>query len=148
MAEFRFQLATLLRLRQTARDECRLRLAEARRNEEDLRDRLTRLADERKRLQSRRRRAAPTGDVDVDGVVEIERYAAMLDSEESRLNTRLTTLAGEIDLHRQSLLKADREAQSLEKLRDKQLHRHRREENRKEEKLQNETALAVQSLGR
>ncbi len=46
MAEFRFRLATLLRLRETTRDECRVLLAEACRADEELLDQLTHLGME------------------------------------------------------------------------------------------------------
>lgn len=140
MAEFRFQLATLLRLRQAARDDCRLRLAEAHRDDEDLHDRLTRLGDEHKRLRGRRRRATVPGDMDVDGIIETERYMALLGSEEDRLKLRRESLAGEIEQRRQALVKADQDAQSLEKLRERQMLRYRREQNRSESKQLDEIA--------
>ena len=141
MPEFRFRLATLLRLRQSVRDECRLRLAESQRVDEDLRDRLRRLDAERKRLQGRRRRSAGPGKVDVEGIVEVERYTSVLRSEEERLQRRRETLGVEIQQRRQSLLKADQDARSLEKLRERHLLRHRREEWRRESKQLDEVAL-------
>ena len=140
MPEFRFRLATLLRLRQSVRDEFRLRLAESQRADEDLRDRLTRLDAERRQLQGRRRRAGP-GEVDVDRIVEVERYTSVLRSEEERLQQRRETLAVEIQQRRQSLLKADQDARSLEKLRERHLLRHRREQWRRESKQLDEVAL-------
>jgi len=141
MAEFRFRLATLLRLRQTARDQCRLRLAEAQRADEDLRDRLARLEAERKRLQGERRRCGGPGAVDVGRLVEVDRYVSVLRDEEDRLRRRRQTLAAEIRQRRQALLKADREARSLEKLCDRHRLRHRREEERRESKQLDEVAL-------
>lgn len=143
MAEFRFQLETLLRLRQAARDDCRRRLEESHREDEDLRDRLARLADERRRLSGRLRRATASGELDVDGIIEIERYISVLGSEEKRLESRRETLAAEIEQRRRTLVKADQDAKGLEKLRQRQLIVHRRKENRNEVKLHDEMALAA-----
>ncbi|MBN1396005.1 MAG: flagellar export protein FliJ [Pirellulales bacterium] len=133
MSEFRFKLAALLMLRQSARDECRLLLAESLRADDDLRDRLERLEAEAARMQGRRR-AASTGQVDVERVVETERYAALLESEKERLRRRREALAVEIERGRDALLKADQEVRGLEMLRERQLLRHRREQQRRESK--------------
>ncbi len=141
MPEFQFRLATLLRLRQSARDECRQRLAEAQCADEDLRDRLARIAAEKQRLHGRGRRCGGPGTVDVDRLTEIERYAAVLRDDAERLRQRREALAVEIQQRRHALLKADQDARSLEKLQDRHRLRHRREAERRESKQLDEAAM-------
>jgi flagellar export protein FliJ len=141
MADPRFQLATLLRLRESTRDECRARLAEAQRTDQELLDQLTRLGIEQQHVQEECRKAAGPGDVALDRLVEAHRYAVSLRTREEELKQRRQTLAAEIQRRRQALLKADQDVQILEKLRDRRLERHRVEEGRKEAKQIDEAAL-------
>jgi len=141
MPEPRFRLATLLRLRESARDECRARLAEAHKADQEIIDQLTRLGLEQQQVQEECRKAAGPGDVDLDRLVEAHRYVVSLRTREEELRQRRQTLAAEIQQRRQALLKADQDVQMLEKLRDRRLERHRLEEERQEAKQIDETAL-------
>lgn len=141
MAEFRFRLATLLRVRETARDECRVSLADAQRADEELRDQLARLGEIRLGLQEECRKAAEPGSLDVERLAESHRYDAALRVEEDGLRRRRETLAAEIEQRRQAVLAADRDVRVLEKLRERRLQRHRIEEGRQESKLLDEAAL-------
>jgi flagellar protein FliJ len=141
MPEPRFRLATLLRLRESTRDQCRARLAEAHRADEEIVEQLTRLAVERQQVQSECRKAAGPGDVQVGRLVEAHRYTLSLRAREDELHKRRQTLAAEIQRRRQELLKADQDVQVLEKLRDRRLQRHRIEEERKQSKQIDEAAL-------
>jgi len=141
MPEPRFRLATLLRLRESTRDECRARLAEACGADQKLIDQLTRLGMEQQRVQDECRKAAGPGDVDVGRLVEAHRYTLSLRAREEELRQRRQTLAAEIQRRRQALLKADQDVQVLEKLRDRRLQRHRLEEERQEAKQIDEAAL-------
>jgi flagellar export protein FliJ len=141
MPEFRFRLEKLLRLRQGTRDQRRLRLAEAQRADEELRGQLVRLAAEQDRLQGQCRQAAAPGAVDLDRLVEADRYAAVLRGEEAELHRQRETLAAEIQTRRDTLLQADREVRTLEKLRDRQQQRYRQEEQRRESKLLDERGM-------
>jgi flagellar FliJ protein len=141
MPEFRFRLEKLLRLRQGTRDQCRLRLAEAQRADEELRGQLVRLAAEQDRLQGQCRQAVAPGAVDLDRLVEANRYAAVLRGEEAELHRQRETLAAEIQTRRDTLLQADREVRTLEKLRDRQQQRYRQEEQRRESKLLDERGM-------
>jgi flagellar protein FliJ len=141
MPEPRFRLATLLRLRESTRDECRARLAETQRTDQELLDQLTRLGMEQQRGQSECRKAAGPGNVNVDRLVEAHRYAVSLHTRKEELKQRRQTLAIEIQHRRQALLTADQDVQVLEKLRDRRLERYRVEEGRKQAKQIDEAAL-------
>ena len=141
MSEPRFQLATLLRLRESTRDECRAQLAESHRADQALIDQLTRLDIEQQQVQEECRKAVAPGSVDVDRLVEAHRYAVSLRIREQELNRQRQTLAAEIQRRRQALLKADQDVQVLEKLRNRRIERHRLEEERQQSKQIDEAAL-------
>jgi flagellar FliJ protein len=141
MPEFRFRLETLLRLRQAARDQCRLRLAESQRADEELRRRLAGLGKEQERLHEHCRRAAGPGAIDNERLIEADSYAAVLRREQAELRRQRETLAGEIQTRRDVLLQADRDARVLEKLRDRQHERHRQDQQRRESKQLDESAM-------
>ena len=143
MAEFKYRLETLLRLRQSARDECRLKLTESHRADEAIGRRMARLDDERQCLRNRQRLAATPGEVNVNARLEADRYAALLGAEAERLARQRESLAVEIERRRRSLVEADRDARGLEKLRERQLFRHRREASRSESKRLDEIAMQM-----
>ena len=141
MPKFHFRLATLLRLRETARDERRVQLAEAQQADVDLQHRLARLDAEQQQLQHECRAAAGPGAVDLSRLVEAQQYASALRAQAEELTRQRQTLAAEIDRRRQSLLEADRDVRTLEKLRENQSQAHRQQEDRQEGKRLDEAAL-------
>jgi flagellar FliJ protein len=140
MAKFKFRLATLLRLREATRDERRAELAEAYRADDVLREHLDRLGEELGRLQAECRQVAGPGTVDVDRLVEVQRYEVTLRAQQNRLAGQREAVGAEIDRRRQALLAADRDVRLLEKLREKQARRHHQEEHRREVKQLDEVA--------
>lgn len=139
MARFHFRLATLLRLRELAREERRTQLAEVLRLLDQMRERQTAigsLLEEAQKLQ-----AAPPGMVDVDRLLNATRYELVLRSELRQLELQETTLAAEIDKRRQALIAAERELRTLELLRDTQQQRHQAEEESRLQKELDEIAV-------
>ncbi len=145
MARFHFRLATLLRLRETVRDERRMQLAETERAQAELQARLAELESQRQQLQHECRTAAGPGEVDLPRLVEAHQYAAALRAQQTELLQQRQALAVEIDRRRQGLLEADRDVQTIEKLRENQWQAHRREEERQEAKQLDEAALQAAS---
>lgn len=145
MAEFQFRLATLLRLREAARDERRIALAEACRDDETLAAQLEKIDAELHRVQTECREAAMPGEINVNRMIESQRYLASLRSREKNFEDRRQELAAEIDRRRQTLVEADRNVQILDKLRERLQERHRMEEERKEAKHLDEIALRAVS---
>jgi flagellar export protein FliJ len=148
MARFHFRLATLLRLRETARDQRRLQLAEAERADAVLRTQLAELGARQRQLQDECRAAAAAGEVDLPRLVEAHRYAAALREQAAELEQERRTLAAEIDRRRQTLVEADRDVRTLEKLRESQRQAHRREEERQEARQIDEAARGTAAAGR
>ncbi|MBN2579312.1 MAG: flagellar export protein FliJ [Pirellulales bacterium] len=149
MPKFHFRLATLLKLRQAERDQRRRELSEALRADDVLQEQLRVVHAEEQWLKNQCRKAAGPGAVDVDCLLEAQRYEWTLRIQERRLTEQKAQLAEEIERRRAALVAADREVKILEKLRDHQAERHRQEENRRDIKQLDEIAQrrAVAVLG-
>jgi flagellar protein FliJ len=141
MAPFHFRLATLLKLRETARDQRRSELAESQRADAELQERIEQLRGEQERLQAECRAAAGPGAVDLPRLVEGRQYAAVLRARQDELARQRAALAVEIRQRRQALVEADREVRVLEKLRENRRQMHQQEESRKEAKRLDDAAL-------
>jgi flagellar protein FliJ len=140
MAKFKFRLTTLLKLREATRDERRAELAEAYRADDILVERLRQIHDELKGIGEACRKAIGPGAVNVDLLIESQRYEVLLRSYEKQTLQQRELLAQEIERRREALLVANREVRVLEKLREHQLEQHREEENRRDIKRLDEIA--------
>ena len=143
MPPFHFRLSTLLKLRETTRDECRVHLADARRADAELQHREECLAAEQNQLQRDCRTAAGPGAVDLRRLIDAQRYACTLRHQEEELHRQRETLAAEIDRRREAVIEADRDVQSLEKLRDHQADAHRQAAHRQDGKRLDERAVQM-----
>jgi flagellar protein FliJ len=141
MKKFQFRLESLLRIRESERDRCRLELAECRRTEEELRRRLSKLRGQRDRLQQECRKAAGPGELDVDWLAEAHCYASTLLEKETELLRRMNALAENIERRRDALVQAERKVQMLEKLRERRRQDDCRERERQDAKSLDEIAL-------
>ena len=139
MAKFAFRLATLLRLREATRDDRRAHLAEALRAQEILAERRQTLNDELRELQSRQR-SGSFGHLNVDALIDAQRYTAVLQSQMKQADEQSAIVAAEIERRRQSLTLADRDVRVLERLRAKQVERHRQQQSLQEVKQLDEVA--------
>ena len=141
MAKFKYRLATLLRLRESARDERRTQLAQADRAEAMVRQEQARLAKESAELSARIRAAAGAGEVHVDCLLDAQRFDLVLKARHHELAQQRRQVEAEIQRRRQALVEANREVQVLEKLRQRQRARWQEEENRREVKRLDEVAV-------
>jgi len=140
MARFLFRLTALLHLRESRRDECRARLAEAYRIDEVLKGQLDGLGRELEALREFCRRKASPGSVDIDQLVEAQRYELVARAQQDTIARQREAVTAEIERRRQALVEADREVRVLEKLRQRQIEQHRREEELREAKRLDEVA--------
>jgi flagellar protein FliJ len=138
--KFKFRLATLLRMREATRDQRRGALAEAYRVDELLRRQLDATGNELEQLKGHCRRAVGPGEVDVDRLVEAQRYELTLRRQQAHVLGQREVVAGEIERRRQALIEADREVRVLEKLREKQADAHRCAEEYREARRLDEVA--------
>jgi flagellar FliJ protein len=132
MTTFRFRLATLLRLRESTRDERRLELARAYQADDLLRREEERVNEDLAGLTNLVRQAAGPGPVDVDGLLEAQRFEIVLTAQRQHLARQREMVRAEIERRRQALVEANRDVQVLERLRQRQADRHRDEENRRD----------------
>lgn len=132
MSRPKFRLATLLKLRESVRDQRRTRLAEALRAEQVIVGRRASVAAELDALMRECREAAQPGEVDLDRLLVARRYEAALRVEDRDLAKKHEALRGEIDRRRDALVEANRSVRVLELLREKQQRDHLEKEARLE----------------
>ncbi|MBX7169193.1 MAG: flagellar export protein FliJ [Pirellulales bacterium] len=131
MARFRFRLQTLLHLREAARDERRTALGEALAAEAVLLERRAEI-DAQLQAQHELAQTRGLGPLDVDALLNIERYEMLLRAERQLLEKQLRSVQEEIEVRRAALAEADRQVRILERLRETQQDRFEHEARRLE----------------
>ena len=137
---FKFRLATLLRLRETARDERSVELAEARRAEESIQKQIAYVAHELNSVQAEYRRAVGPGIVDLDRLAEAGRWEFALRARQEKLRQQLEAAAAEIERRQREFADAHRDVRVLENLRKRWAGQHRRVNARQAAKQLDEVA--------
>lgn len=132
MAKFKFRLTTLLRLREETRDQRRAELAEAYHADDLLHEQIQEADQALSDLLDQCRKAAGPGVVNIDRLVAAGRYELTLRARKKELDGQRERVVAEIERRRQMLVEANREVRVLEKLRETQARRHRKEEGRLE----------------
>ncbi len=140
MAKFQFRLSTLLKIREAARDRRRSALAQAYQAEAILREKGEGLSDQVAQLRRQYRQAAQPGTLQVDRLVERQRYDLVLRAEQNQSQQQLRQLEEEIERRRIALVEADRDVRVLETLREKKKRAHEMREYRQEVKQLDEVA--------
>lgn len=140
MATFHFRLATLLRLREADRDERRAQLADAQQAEAIVAARISEIDREIGLIRQLGQHAMAPGKVDVDQLLDMQRYDAQLKLERIAAEDQRGKIAQEVERRLERAIAADREVRILEKLRETQLAKHRSEEEKVEQKRFDELA--------
>jgi flagellar export protein FliJ len=140
MTKYKFQLETLRRMRIAHRDQQRAALADGFRAEEVLAERRAALGEEQASLRALQRVALTDARLDVNHLLEVQRYEMVLKAEESQLSEQADRLAIEVERRRQSVVEAERAVRALDKLDARRREQHRRESQRLENKLLDEVA--------
>jgi flagellar FliJ protein len=140
MAKYKFRLATLQKVREARRDRERAALAEAFQAEEVLAERRGVLAAEADELRALQQSAVCAHVLDVNRLLEAQRYELVLKAQGSELAKQEMLLAAETERRRQQLIEADREVRVLERLNERHLRVHQRQEQRAEVKQLDEVA--------
>ena len=138
--KFTFRLATLLKLRESTRDERRNHLALAYRAETMVLEELERVDGDMKSLRRRVQAAVRPGEIDVDILINAQRFELVLKSRKQHAVQQQELVKSEIERRRQSLVEADREMKILEKLRERHHERWQAEENLQDIKRLDEIA--------
>src|SRR4051794_2749576 len=121
MATFHFRLATLLRLREAERDERRAQLADAQQAEAIVAARVGEIDREIGLIRHLGQLATAPGKVDVDQLLDMQRYDAQLKLERIAAEDQRQKIAQEVERRLERAIAADREVRILEKLRETQL---------------------------
>jgi len=137
---FRFRLHTVLDLRRAERDERRSELAKALRAAEVLADRRRQLADEMNDNQQLARKISAPGSGNVDRMVHVHRYEAILKGTLTQLLIQEKQIAAEVERRTLVLIEADRQVRVLEKLEERQRGEYLRGQERLEMKQLDEAA--------
>jgi flagellar protein FliJ len=146
MATFKFRLTTLQRLREVERDDRRSQLADALQAERIIQERIDELDQEADAVRQMVKRAAGPGKLNVDQIMNSQRYEAQLRAERVSAEDRRQLILQEIERRREALAHADREVRILEKLREHQWDNFRKDEQKKEQRLFDEMANRVTAM--
>ena len=140
MSKYTFRLETLRRVRQARRDEQRLALAAAFQAGELLHVRQVELSAEQSELRALQRSAASGQFLDVNRLLEAQRYELVLKSRDQEIANQRALLETETERRRQALVEADRDVRALDLLDERQRREHVRQARRAEHKQHDETA--------
>jgi len=138
----RFRLAALLRLRLAERDQRRLDLAKALRAVQILQQQQAEAVGEEAQWLAQVRSLLAPGPTDLDAVLAMYRYAAVLRGRLQQLASQLAEVQREAQRRRMALVEADRQVRVLEKLAQRQAQAERNQALRREAQRLDEAALA------
>src|SRR6478752_8427830 len=130
MAKYKLRLETLQKVREANRDQQRASLAEAFRAEQVLAENRAELVAEEGELQELRRSAGDGKYLDVNRLLEAQRYELLLKAQSQELAKQAILLAAETERRRQLLVEADRDVRALELLDDRHRAAHQRDAQR------------------
>ena len=148
MSKYRFRLETLQKVRKAHRDQQRASLAEAFRAEQVLAENRAQLVIEEQEVRELKRSASEGQYLDVNRLVEAQRYELVLKAQSHELAKQAMLLAAETERRRQILVEADRELRALELLDERHQRAHAIEEQRAEAKRLDEAATQRWRLAR
>ncbi|MCC9605675.1 flagellar export protein FliJ [Blastopirellula sp. JC732] len=141
MADFRFRLATFLKLKIAARDQRQAELMEVL----SIQDQLTREQEETEEMLKQTileaRQGCSIGRMNVDSLIVAQREMNHLRAVIAHKRSLQKKLAPHIEQRRTALLEAEKEVRSLEKLRERQEKRFHTEQERRESLQMDEIAL-------
>jgi flagellar export protein FliJ len=131
---FQFRFSRLLRLRENVRNECRQNLATAQKAEDVIQTRVHAINNTLTDLRSQAQAASRPGQIDIDRLLNADRYEATVAAQLQTALQQRKTAAAEVEHRREELIESDREVKTLEKLHQHQAARHGLAENRREVK--------------
>lgn len=138
MAKYKFRLETLQKVREARRDENRALLAEAFRAEQILAENRAELVIEGEALRELQRSAVAGKYLDVNQLLEAQRYELLLKARSQELAKQAIMLEAETERRRQILVESDREVRVLEHLDERHQREFTQEQQRRETKLLDE----------
>jgi flagellar FliJ protein len=140
MAKYKFRLKTLQQVREVHRNQQRASLAEAFRAEQVLAENQAELTAEERELRELQRSATEGQYLDVNRLLEAQRYELLLKAQSQELAKQAVLLAAESERRRQTLVEADREVRVLELLDERHRRAHDLDAQREETKRLDDVA--------
>ena len=140
MPKYRFRLETLEKLRIAERDERRAALADGYRAEQILAEQRQAVAEEAATLRESQRAALTAPYLNINQLVEAQRYDMVIHAQQSALKQQADRLAVEIERRRLAVVEADRAVRVLDKLDERRRTEHRQEAERAQYRLLDEIA--------
>ncbi|GIW90564.1 MAG: hypothetical protein KatS3mg109_0996 [Pirellulaceae bacterium] len=140
MTHKKFRLGTLLKLRQMERDQARQRYLQAVRAQEILQQQIQQLDQQRAFHAEAARHSHAPGPVDVDRLLEQDRYGMVLEQQRRHAQGQLEQISTVVSSRQQEWAAAQQRVKMLEKLRERKEAERRRQESRQEQKRLDEMA--------
>jgi flagellar export protein FliJ len=140
MAQYKFRLETLQKVREATRDEHRASLAESFRAEQILAESRAEVVAEADALRALQRSASAGRYLDVNRLLEAQRYELLLKARSEELAKQAILVAAETERRRQVLVESDREVRVLDKLDERKRHEFMLAQHRLETKQLDEVA--------
>jgi flagellar export protein FliJ len=140
MSKYRFRLETLEKLRIAERDQRRAALADGYRAEQILVDQRMALAAESAALRESQRTALASPYMNINQIVEAQRYDSVLYAQQNLLKEQAARLAVEVERRRLAVVEADRAVRVLDKLDERRRDEHRKQQERAEHRQLDEIA--------
>jgi flagellar export protein FliJ len=140
MSKYRFRLETLEKLRIAERDQRRAALADGYRAEQILVDQRMALAAESAALRESQRTALASPYMNINQIVEAQRYDSVLYAQQNLLKEQAARLAVEVERRRLAVVEADRAVRVLDKLDERRRDEHRKQQERVEHRQLDEIA--------
>ena len=140
MAKFNYRLKTLHKLREIHRDEMQAKLTEATQAQVLLQQEIENVRQEANNLEASHRNLLSHSQADINQLLEFQRYLSVLRAQEATMLGQAEILEAESQRRRQTLVEASRDVRVLEKLRERQLAEHKKDELRAETKELDEIA--------
>ncbi|TWT39416.1 flagellar export protein FliJ [Blastopirellula retiformator] len=141
MADFRFRLATYLKLKIAARDQRQAELMEVLSIQDQLTQEMQETEEQLKQTVLEARDGCSIGRMNVDNLIVAQREMNHLRAVIGHKRGLQKKLAPHIEQRRNALLEAEKEVRSLEKLRERQEKRFHAEQERRESIQMDEIAL-------
>jgi flagellar export protein FliJ len=105
-----------------------------------LEEQFAELATEITNLESMRRSALSVPSINVDPLMDAQRYQGVLLAQQNKMREQIRLLTAEVERRREAVVEADRQVKVLEKLHEHKLEEHRKEQLRAETKILDEVA--------
>ena len=141
MRTYQFRLRTLQKMREQKRDLAQRRLAQAKQQRAEIERSEQEVRDQLQGLEQHMRKAIAQQPVEVDRIMDGHRHQLSLQARLADLDSALAQATAEVAECRDKLVEADRDVKILEKLHQRQLTEHEKQQQAHEARQLDEAAI-------